>query len=116
MDDRYCARHFRRHNQPADPRETARASRHRLNPSFRHVPEFSRLLVGLAAWLLLCCCTPSVAQTVPLYGSTVARFATAEESRRGLGTRDAFVAALSEYDRAARTGKRGPVSEAEFLS
>ena len=73
------------------------------------MPEFSRLLVGLAAWLLLCCCTPSVAQTVPLYGSTVARFATAEESRLRLGTRDAFVAALSEYDRAARTGNYNAV-------
>ena len=59
---------------------------------------------------------PVTAQTVPLYGPTVARFATAEESRLRLGTRDSFVAALSEYDRAARTGKRGPVSEAEFLS
>ena len=50
---------------------------------------------------------PVTAQTVPLYGPTVARFATAEESRLRLGTRDSFVAALSEYDRAARTGKRG---------
>jgi hypothetical protein len=44
------------------------------------------------------------------------RFATAEESRLRLGTRDTFVAALSEYDRSARTGRRGAVPEAEFLA
>jgi len=44
------------------------------------------------------------------------RFATAEESRLRLGTRDAFVAAMSDYDRSARTGRRGAVSESEFLS
>ena len=59
---------------------------------------------------------PAAAQTVPLYGATVARFATAEESRLRLGTRDAFVAAMSDYDRSARTGRRGAVSEADFLA
>lgn len=59
---------------------------------------------------------PAAAQTVPLYGATVARFATAEESRLRLGTRDAFVAAMSDYDRSARTGRRGTVSEADFLA
>jgi hypothetical protein len=62
------------------------------------------------------CVSAAVAQTVPLYGATVVRFATAEESRLRLGTRDAFVAAMSEYDRDARTGRRAPVSEAEFLT
>ncbi len=60
--------------------------------------------------------TPVSAQTVPLYGATVARFATAEESRLRLGTSDSFVAAMSDYDRSARAGRRGAVSEAEFLS
>ena len=43
------------------------------------------------------------------------RFATAAESRLRLGTRDDFVAALSAYDRSARTGRRGAVTENEFL-
>jgi hypothetical protein len=72
--------------------------------------------IALAAWIILFCVSHAVAQTVPLYDSTVARFATAEESRLRLGTRDAFVAAMSEYDRSARTGRRGAVSESEFLA
>jgi len=59
---------------------------------------------------------PAAAQILPLHGATMVRFATAEESRLRLGTRDAFVAAMSDYDRSARTGRRGAVSESEFLS
>ena len=55
------------------------------------------------------------AQTVALHGTTLARFATAEEGSRLLGTRDAFVAAMSAYDRAARTGRSGTVSEKDFV-
>jgi hypothetical protein len=73
-------------------------------------------MIRLGYSLVLAFIVPAVAQTVPFYGSTAARFATAEESRLRLGTRDAFVAAMSEYDRSARTGRRGAVSEAEFLS
>ena len=58
---------------------------------------------------------PAGAQSVPLYGATQVRFATAAESRQLLGTRDAFVAAMSPYDRSARTGRREAVAEAEFL-
>ncbi len=65
--------------------------------------------------LALACIVPAAAQTIPLYGTTVARFASAEESRLRLGTSDDFVAAMSAYDRSARTGRRGAVSENEFL-
>jgi hypothetical protein len=58
---------------------------------------------------------PAIAQTVSLHGATVVRFATAAESRLRLGARDAFVAAMSPYDRSARTGRRAAVAEAEFL-
>ncbi len=58
---------------------------------------------------------PAGAQTIPLHGATQARFATAAESRLRLGTRDDFVAAMSPYDRSARTGRREAVTEAEFL-
>ena len=58
---------------------------------------------------------PAGAQTIPLHGATQIRFATAAESRLRLGTRDEFVAAMSPYDRAARTGRREAVTEAEFL-
>ena len=58
---------------------------------------------------------PAAAQTIPLYGATQMRFATAAESRLRLGTRDSFVAALSAYDRSARTGRREAVSAAEFM-
>ena len=70
---------------------------------------------GLAASLVLAGIVPALAQTVPLYGATQMRFATAAESRLRLGTRDAFVAAMSAYDRSARTGRREAVSEAEFM-
>lgn len=56
------------------------------------------------------------AQTLPLHGSTVVRFANAEESRLRLGTRDAFVESMGAYDRSARTGRAGAVSESEFLA
>ena len=70
---------------------------------------------GLAAWLALAGIVPAAAQTILLYGATQIRFATATESRLRLGTRDDFVAALSAYDRSARTGRRGAVTENEFL-
>jgi hypothetical protein len=44
------------------------------------------------------------------------RFATADESRLRLGTRDGFVVAMGAYDRSARTGRRGAVTEEEFLA
>src|SRR4051794_39875937 len=122
MDDRHRAWYFRRINQHADPRKTARPSRHCVDPSARRELAFSNLsarcngFAALLAALLHCCIPAAVAQTVPLYGTTVVRFATAEESRLRLGTRDAFVAALSEYDRSARTGRRGAVPEADFLA
>ena len=55
------------------------------------------------------------AQSVLLHGTTQARFATAEESARLLATRDEFVAAMSPYDRAARTGRSGTVAEKDFV-
>jgi hypothetical protein len=70
--------------------------------------------LALCAWFAAA--LPAVAQTAPLYQATVVRFATAEESRLRLGTRDDFVAALGEYDRSARTGRRGAVSEKDFLA
>jgi len=69
----------------------------------------------LFACLLLVFIAPVSAQTVPLYGATQLRFATAAESRLRLGTRDAFVTALGPYDRAARRGRSGAVDETEFL-
>jgi hypothetical protein len=73
---------------------------------------------AIAALLLIgaVLAAPAHAQTIPLHGATVARFATADESRLRLGTRDAFVAAMSSYDRAARTARAGTVTEAEFLA
>ena len=73
---------------------------------------------ALAALLLIgaMLAASAQAQTVPLHDATVARFATADESRLRLGTRDAFVAAMSPYDRAARTARAGTVTEAEFLA
>ncbi len=56
------------------------------------------------------------AQTVPLHGRTQLRFASAAESRLLLGAHDTFVAALSPYDRSARTGRRDAVAEADFLT
>ena len=56
------------------------------------------------------------AQTLSLHDSTVVRFATAEESRLRLGSPDAFVAAMGPYDRSARTGRAGAVSESEYLA
>jgi hypothetical protein len=70
---------------------------------------------GYALALVLTLAGNVSAQTVPLHGATVVRFATAAESRLLLGTRDAFVAAMGAYDRSARTGRRGAVTEAEFL-
>jgi hypothetical protein len=54
---------------------------------------------------------PAYAQTVPLYGKTLIRYSSAAESRLLLGARDAFVAAMSPYDRGARTTRRGPFAE-----
>ena len=59
--------------------------------------------------------SPVSAQTVTLYGATQARFATAAEGSKILSARDAFVAALSPYDRSARTGRGEAVPETEFL-
>ncbi len=59
---------------------------------------------------------PATAQTVPLYGTTIARFASADESRLRLSSSDDFVAAMGAYDRSARTGRRGRVTESEFLA
>lgn len=67
------------------------------------------LLTGAA------CMLPAAAQTIPLHGTTQVRFATAADSRQVLMTRDAFVAAMGAYDRSARTGRRGTVTEADFL-
>src|SRR3954470_11443901 len=104
MDDRHCARYLRGPYQYADTRKAARAPRRCLVRSFRRTLEpttfssrCSRAAAVLTA-LLVCCVSAAVAQTVPFYGATVVRFAAAEESRLRLGTRDAFVAAMSEYD------------------
>ena len=70
---------------------------------------------ALAVWLMLAGIATASAQTLPLYGATPVRFATAAESRQLLATRDDFVAAMSAYDRSARTGRSGAVTEAEFL-
>ncbi len=72
-------------------------------------------LLKLAAWLVLTGVNPASAQSVPLYGATQVRFASAAESRQLLATRDAFVAAMSIYDRSARTGRREAVTEADFV-
>ncbi len=72
-------------------------------------------LLKLAAWLVLTGISPASAQSVPLYGATQVRFASAAESRQLLATRDAFVAAMSIYDRSARTGRRDAVTETDFV-
>ena len=76
---------------------------------------FIRPLV-LCALLAACSGAGLHAQTLSLHDSTVVRFATAEESRLRLGSRDAFVAAMGPYDRSARTGRAGPISESEYLA
>jgi hypothetical protein len=67
----------------------------------------SRARTAIAAWLALC------------GGSAAAHeieFASAEAARAVLGTRDAFVARLSPFDRAGRLESASDVSEAEFLA
>src|SRR4051812_25642578 len=109
MDDCHRAGCFRRPYQHADSREAARAPRYGLS--------FSRVVVNAAAVLFAAALfTQAQAQTVPVYGSTIIRFATAAESRLRLGTRDEFVTAMGDYDRSARTGRRGTVTEAQFLT
>ena len=76
-----------------------------------------RARISLACLLLFSAAfaSPAQAQTVELYGATQARFASAAEGRQVLATRDAFVAALSPYDRAARTGRSDAVTAADYL-
>jgi hypothetical protein len=52
---------------------------------------------------------------IKLSGDTTVTFATADEGRRILTTRDDFVRALSPFDRAARVKTASPVSEGTFL-
>ena len=42
---------------------------------------FNRNILALAAWAVLAGIVPAAAQTLPLHGATLVRFATAEESR-----------------------------------
>lgn len=53
-------------------------------------------------------------QAIRITSETTAVFATVEEGRRVLGAHDAFIAALSPYDRAARIGTPDVVTEAAF--
>ncbi|MCL5280367.1 MAG: hypothetical protein M1376_10725 [Planctomycetes bacterium] len=52
---------------------------------------------------------------ISLAGDTTITFATADEGRKILTTRDDFVRALSPFDRAVRVKTAGPVSEKAFL-
>ncbi len=52
---------------------------------------------------------------IKLNGETTVTFATADEGRKILTTRDAFIRALSPFDRAVRVKTAGPVSEKAFL-
>lgn len=67
----------------------------------------------MAIWLLF----PILiaAPDVPLHGETVVHLATAGEARALLTTRDAFVKALSPFDRQSRVETDRDVSEEEFL-
>jgi len=67
------------------------------------------------AALVLALTNAARAQTVPLYSGVQARFATADEGREILSARDEFTTALSPYDRSARTGRPGIVTEQEYL-
>jgi hypothetical protein len=58
---------------------------------------------------------PAGPPAVALYGDTKAVFADMDAGRAVLTTRDAFVAALSPFDRAARLKTGDPVSEQAFL-
>ena len=55
------------------------------------------------------------ADEVPLTPETVVHFATVEEARKVLGTRDEFVSRMSPFDRAVRMKTDRPVSEEQFL-
>ena len=87
----------------------------RLIAALLDVPDCANTRAVFAC-LLLAFMAPASAQTVPLHGATQVRFASADESRLRLGTRDAFVAAMGAYDRSARTGRRGAVTEADYLA
>ncbi len=52
---------------------------------------------------------------IKLSGDTTVTFATADEGRKILTTRDDFIRALSPFDRAARVKTAGDVSEKVFL-
>jgi len=52
---------------------------------------------------------------IRLSGDTTVTFATADEGRKILTTRDDFIRALSPFDRAARVKAAGEVSEKDFL-
>lgn len=69
---------------------------------------FTALIVALAnGWV--------AAQEVPLTRQTVVQFASEEDGRRAVGRKDAFIEALSPFDRAARKQTDTPVEEADFL-
>ncbi|HEY9182598.1 MAG TPA: hypothetical protein VIQ99_05330 [Gammaproteobacteria bacterium] len=62
----------------------------------------------VAGWLGFCAALPAAAHEIEL--------ASIETARTVLGTRDDFVSRLSPFDRAARLGAAGEVSEAEYLA
>lgn len=66
------------------------------------------------ALLFVCFCRATFAD-VEIRPGTVARFASIEEGRRILTTRDEFIERLSPFDRAARVKTDKEISEQEFL-
>lgn len=58
---------------------------------------------------------PSLATAIPVNQTSVVRFASAEEGRRLLTKTDTYAAALSPFDRQAKTGSRQPVDTPAFL-
>jgi hypothetical protein len=74
---------------------------------------------GMSSSLVTCGVVLLAAAVCPaqikLSGNTVVTFATADEGRQILTTRDDFIRALSPFDRAARVKTDKDVSEKEFL-
>jgi len=64
--------------------------------------------------IVCACLLPSAAESIPLHGQTVVRFASREEGRAVLGRNDEFIAALSRFDRQARMGSARDVRTEEL--
>lgn len=74
-----------------------------------------RLIPATLALLVVFPAVAATAQTVALHDEATIRFATIEEGRVVLGTRDDWVASFGPFDRQVRMRTREPVTNEQFL-